>query len=112
MPGPSDGDIQSLVEAIQRKLVIRLVYRRQADEVVSIHEVAPVDIRPGWSPRTAKLLYLWGWCFAENKLEMHLVHRIEKAILTESTFDPKDVLSKWPREGWPIPETWEVPREW
>jgi predicted DNA-binding transcriptional regulator YafY len=104
--------IDALAEAIKRARVVRLVYRRQSDEVVSIHEIAPIDLRPGWTRKTASILYLWAWCFAEGKLEMHLMERVQRVIETGRTFDPALILSNWPEESWPLPETWEIQRQW
>jgi len=101
-----------VVTAIESARKVRLAYRRQSDEVTSLHEIAPVDVRPGWTDRTRNNQYLWAWCYAEGKAEMHLVDRIEGAFLLESEFDPAAVLRDWRDTGWPLPDTWEVRREW
>jgi predicted DNA-binding transcriptional regulator YafY len=100
-----------IADAIQARRRLRLVYQRKADDVVSVHEVAPVDVRPGDTPRTANTTYVWAWCFAEDKLERHLLDRVLKAQKLEDGFDPEEILRRWP-EGWPRPITWAVPRDW
>lgn len=104
--------MEALIRAIQEKKRVRIVYRRKADEVVSVHEVAPIDLRGGWTSRTANTLYLWAWCFAEDRLEMHLMDRLARVIPLETTFDPLAILARWPVQKWPIPESWTVPRDW
>lgn len=86
-------------------------YQRKADDVVSVHEVAPIDIQPGDTPRTSNTRYLWAWCFAEDKMERHLLERVLKAQKLEEGFAPHDILARWP-EGWPRPMRWAVPRDW
>jgi len=88
-----------------------LVYQRKSDEVVSVHEVAPIDIQPGDTPRTATTRYVWAWCFAEDKLERHLLDRVLKAQTLESGFNPEEILRRWP-EGWPRPTGWTISRDW
>lgn len=104
--------IDSLIVAIQGSRVVRLVYRRKRDDVVAIHEVAPLDMRPGFSSRTADVPYLWAWCLVEEKAETHLLDRIERVLPLDRYFDPAAVLAKWPEAAWPLPGEWLVPREW
>jgi predicted DNA-binding transcriptional regulator YafY len=104
--------VSALVTAIQHRKRVRLAYQRKADEVVSIHEIAPVDIRIGWTPDTSGQLYVWAWCYAEDRLEMHLLDRVVRVIHLDETFDPASILHRWPRDRWPIPDDWSVPREW
>lgn len=91
---------------------MRLAYNRQADGVTSMHEVAPIDIRPGWTPRIQHLVYLWAWCFAESKAEMHLLERVEFAIPLSEKFDAAAILQSWKESAWPLPDEWFVPRDW
>jgi len=98
-----------LITAIRSERRVRLSYRRQSDEVVSLHEVAPIDIRTGWSAKTSHTLYLWAFCFAEEKAEMHLLSRIIAVTVLPQNFSPSEVLRDWP---WPLPEAWTVEREW
>jgi predicted DNA-binding transcriptional regulator YafY len=104
--------IDALVSAIQESSRVRLVYRRQADGVTSIHEVAPIDISPGWTERIRNQIYLWAWCFAENKAEMHLLDRIVKLQRLNRPFDPTTLLAQWRSTAWPLPDEWTVPRQW
>jgi predicted DNA-binding transcriptional regulator YafY len=101
--------VQKLTLAITEHRRVRLTYSRQADEVTSIHEVAPIDIRGGDTPRTKQTFYLWAWCFAEDKLERHLLDRIVRVDGLQATFDPGAIYRRWP-EGWPMPDTWNIPR--
>lgn len=107
------GHIRNLVDAITHCRVVRLAYRRQRDEVITLHHVAPVDIRAGATERLAERIYLWAFCYDEGRLERHLLDRIVSAEATERGFQPADILRQWP-EGWLIPEEWMVPRgsEW
>lgn len=100
-----------LIDAIRRHCVVRLGYSRQGDGVLSLHYVAPVDIRPGETPRTAATLYLWAYCFDESEAEMHLIERVLSATITEQVFEPADVLGRWPKK-WPLPTSWVVTRDW
>ena len=84
----------------------------QRDEVTSIHEVAPLDVRAGWTERTDHLLYVWAWCYAEDKAEMHLLDRVEAVVGVAKSFDPQVVLAEWTRTAWPLPDEWEVSRDW
>lgn len=90
-------------------LIVRLGYRRLADGVVSLHRVAPVDVRPGPSSRTAKTLYLWAFCYEESKLERHQPDQVVSVTVSEERFVPRDILAGWP-QGWLIPKEWVVPR--
>ena len=108
-PEGIDPRIQQLVGAITRSETVRLVYARQSDEVVSIHDIAPVDIRPGETPKTSSTLYIWAWCFAEDKPETHLLDRIHRVLATGETFELSAILARWP-EDWPLPDKWAVPR--
>jgi len=111
MSRPRDS-IAVLSKAIREARMVRLAYLRKADQVLSLHEVAPIDIRLGWTPATAQRLYLWAWCFVEDKPEMHLLDRVRKVSLLEDRVDPVTLLGRWPIERWPIPDEWQVPRSW
>ncbi len=100
-----------IVDAIRTRRRLRLAYQRKADDVVSVHEVAPFDIQPGDTPRTANARYVWAWCFAEDKLERHLLDRVLKAQKLDDAFDPEQILRRWP-EGWPKPNAWAITRDW
>jgi predicted DNA-binding transcriptional regulator YafY len=108
----TDESLENLVLAIAERRRVRLVYQRQADEVTTIHEVAPMDLRPGDTQRTAHTVYLWAWCFAEDRLELHLMSRVKRADLLDGFFDPAPLLARWPEDIWPRFPTWNVPRDW
>lgn len=101
-----------MIDAIKSRRVVRLAYARQADGVLSLHYVAPVDVRPGDSPRMASTMYLWAYCIDEKRIEMHLLDRVRAVQLTDGSFDPDAILRAWPVERWPIPATWTVERRW
>lgn len=104
--------IDELVRAVIGKATLRLVYSNLKKKgIVSVHDVAPIDVRPGDTPATAKTLYLWAWCFAEGKPETHTLTRIRRATRTGDTFDGGRILSQWV-EQWPLPDRWVVPRSW
>jgi predicted DNA-binding transcriptional regulator YafY len=107
----TDAILDVLTKAIVSSRLVRLGYSRKADDVVSLHHVAPIDVRPGDTPATETTWYLWAYCVEESKLERHLVDRIVTATLEDEAFDPRDVLRRWP-SGWPLPYEWVVPREW
>lgn len=98
-----------LVSAIQACRIVRLAYRRQRDEVVSLHYVAPVDIRVFTDP-SGDRLHLWAYCFDERRLERHLLDRVVSVVDGGDTFSPREILAKWPA-GWLLPGEWTVPRE-
>ena len=104
--------IETLVRAIQHCEVVRLGYSRQADGILSLHRVAPIDIRPGETPRTRQKTYLWAFCLEEGRVEMHLLDRILSVSPTDSTYEPAPILEYWPTDRWPLPEEWVVPRDW
>ena len=104
--------IEALTTGITSRRIVRLGYSRQRDGVLSLHHVAPIDIRPGDTPRTSATWYLWAYCFEEQRLEMHLLDRVRSANLTGGLFDPAEILAKWPAPDWPRPEAWIVPRSW
>jgi predicted DNA-binding transcriptional regulator YafY len=107
----TDTRVERLIAAIRNAEKVRLVYVRQRDEIVSIHDVAPVDIRHGDTPRTASTLYVWAWCFAEDKPETHFLDRIQRVLDTGDTFEPSEVVARWV-DHWPLPDGWEVDRSW
>lgn len=98
-----------VVAAIQQCRIVRLGYRRQRDEVISLHYVAPVDVRVFTDPAGDRL-HLWAYCFDERRLERHLLDRVVSVTDSGETFSPGEVLAKWP-EGWLLPEEWTVPRD-
>lgn len=98
-----------VVAAIQQCRIVRLGYRRQRDEVISLHYVAPVDVRVFTDPAGDRL-HLWAYCFDEGRLERHLLDRVVSVTDSGETFSPREVLAKWP-EGWLLPEEWTVPRD-
>lgn len=100
-----------LTNAIRQRRVVRLGYSRQSDGVLSLHFVAPVDIRPGVTARTATTMYVWAYCFDASEAEMHLLHRVRSVAMTPDTFDPPAILRLWPAK-WPLPRSWFVQRDW
>jgi len=107
---PSDDDsVQALVAAVQECSVVRLAYRRQRDEIITLHRVAPVDIRAGGTEWLKARTYLWAYCYDESRLERHLLDRVVSVTRSDEGFVPRDILRKWP-DGWLIPEVWTVPR--
>lgn len=104
------SDLRGALEnAIGGCRIIRLGYVRASDGLVTLHRVAPVDIRPGDTPRFATTEYLWAFCYEESKLERHLVNRIVSVTPTPDAFDPRDLFRSWP-EGWYVPKQWVIPR--
>ena len=100
-----------LEEAITQRRIVRVAYVRQSDGVVSLHHVAPIDIRLGDTLKTSGTRYLWAWCFEEGKAETLIVDRIQRVVPTAEVFNPKAVLSSW-ASNWPMPDSWAVPRDW
>lgn len=100
--------VAQLIAAIQECRIVRLGYRRQRDEVISLHYVAPVDIRIFTDP-SGDRPHLWAYCLDEQRLERHLLGRVVSVTETGDTFSPREILAKWP-DGWLLPEEWTVPR--
>lgn len=100
----------TLTDAIRRCRVVRLSYRRQRDEVISLHFVAPVDIREGVTDTMRGKTYLWAFCFDESRLERHLLDRVISVTESGEAFSPTEILEKWP-EGWQLPEDWTIARD-
>src|SRR5439155_37005 len=94
---------KALTEAIQNRVIVRLGYARQRDEIVSLHRVAPVDIRAGETRNTGGRAYLWAYCYEEALVETHLMGRIRSVTLTAEHFRPTAIFAQWPK-AWPIPE--------
>lgn len=111
VPEPAATRLAVIVEAIKRKRVIRLGYARNSDGVVSLHDVAPIDVRPGDTTATASRLYLWAYCLAEQRLETHIFDRVITAQPTDREFSAHFVDSVWPA-NWPRPAKWEISRDW
>ncbi len=104
--------VDLLVRAVVDETTVRLVYaNKKKAGVVGIHDVAPIDVRPGDTPATSKTLYVWAWCFAEDKPETHTLTRIRRATPTGEKFDGGRILAQWV-EHWPLPDQWVVPRSW
>jgi predicted DNA-binding transcriptional regulator YafY len=101
--------ISAVREAIDNRRVVRLGYERSYDGVISLHFVAPIDMRGGDSRKTADNVYIWAYCFDEAKPETHLVDRVRSISATNRTFDPWQVFQAWP-DDWPLPHDWVVPR--
>lgn len=101
-----------LTAGLTGRHVGRLAYSRQRDGILSLHHVAPIDIRAGDTPRTSETWYLWAYCYEEQCLEMHLMDRVRSAVLMERCSEPAEILRRWPEPEWPRPEVWVVPRNW
>lgn len=99
------------MQAIQDRRVLRLGYAHVTDNVLSLHRVAPIDIRPGETRKTAHLTYLWAFCFEENRLEMHRMDGVRTVALTEDHFSPTLILARWPSD-WRRPAEWVISRSW
>lgn len=99
----------ALVAAIIDCRVVRLGYRRQRDEMISLHSVAPVDIRWFTDPAGDRV-HLWAYCFDERRLERHLLDRVVTVSDAGRPFSPREILARWPT-GWLLPEEWTVPRD-
>jgi hypothetical protein len=109
---PASEIEQALVRAIQTRSIVRLGYDRIYRGAVStLHEVAPIDIRFGESPRTATTRYLLAYCFDQERPEMHLLSNCRAVSTTDRQFSPHDVRARWP-DRWPMPDQWFVQREW
>jgi predicted DNA-binding transcriptional regulator YafY len=104
-----DDPASRLVAAIRECRIVRLAYRRQRDEIITLHNVAPVDIRAGGTEWLKARTYLWAYCYDESRLERHLLDRVVSVTISEEVFKPRAILEKWP-DGWLVPEEWTVPR--
>ena len=104
-------DRSNLERAIRDQIRVQIAYRR-ADGTVSLHVVAPVDIRFGETDRTRTTEYVWAFCYAEGLAEMHLCDRVLSARVLTDTFDGEALLGNWPHRKWPLPKSWTVPRQW
>lgn len=105
------ADRSVLEQAIRGHLRVQLAYQR-IDGSVSLHVVAPVDIRFGETEATRGTEYLWAHCYAENVAEMHRCDRIISARILEESFDPAELVRNWPQHKWPLPVEWAVVRSW
>src|SRR5687767_5706652 len=104
-------DLRGLLgEAIEGRRIVRVAYVRQSDGVLSLHHLAPIDIRPGDTLKTSRTQYLWAWCFEEGKAETLILDRIQRVLQTEEVFSPGEVLGSW-ATNWPMPDSWIVPRD-
>lgn len=104
-------DSMEVANHIRNKRRMRVAYRRQSDEMTGIHNLAPLDVRAGDSRRTQRTLYLWAWCYSCGRAEMLLISRIDAVTTLDESFDPAEVMSRWPRDRWPLAE-WTVSRDW
>jgi predicted DNA-binding transcriptional regulator YafY len=99
---------RAIIDAIQRKRKVQLGYQRR-DGSPSLHVVAPIDLQLGDTEATATTEYLWAYCFAEEKAEMHRMNRVLTVRIIDERFDLEEILAKWPT-NWPLPKSWRVPR--
>jgi predicted DNA-binding transcriptional regulator YafY len=100
-----------LEAAIRDRVIIRLGYQRR-DGVISLHYVAPLDLQPGDRATTRDVTYLWAYCLDEGEAEMHRLDRVRSVTPTDDLFSPADIFERWPNDRWPLPEAWEVARDW
>lgn len=107
----SDDDRIRLTSAIRDHNNVQLAYRR-LDGSTSLHLVAPIDIRHGNTPATEAHEYLWAFCYAESRAEMHRCEGILTVRVMDTAFEPAELLSNWPVERWPLPSKWQVARRW
>lgn len=76
---------RTLEEAVRRRLVVRLSYR-DADGAATERDVEAVGFHG-----TAGEWYLIGWCRLREDRRVFRLDRIERAVLTRTTFDARDV---------------------
>lgn len=103
--------IEQITTAIDNREILRIGYSHLHGGPLSLHRIAPVDVRPGDSAKTSRTLYLWAFCYDRNQPETHLLTGIRTLTETSETFDPLLVLRMWP-DRWPLPPTWAIPRDW
>ena len=97
--------VERVEEAIhgKRKLFVR--YRPDPQAPVQAYHVAPLDIKPGKTPRTQMHDYLWVYSFDHGRFLSLRLERVVGVELSEETFDPASVTAEWK-------EPWNVAREW
>lgn len=100
----------AVVGAIRSHRKLQLGYRRR-DGSLSLHTVAPVDLQMGNRAGTESTEYLWAYCFAEEKAELHACERILSVRALGESFEPADVLGRWP-DRWTLPNDWAIDRIW
>lgn len=105
--------VGALTAAIADRRIVRLGYSRlQRGAMLTLHYIAPIDIRPGESEATRGILYLWAYCFDQSRLETHLLGRVRSVTPSDEVFDPDLIMRLWPTDRWPVPPDWVVPRDW
>lgn len=107
----NESDRETLERAIQGERKAQVGYQR-ADGSISVHVVAPVDIRLGETERTGDTEYLWAFCYAEGIPEMHRCDRILQVRELAEGFSGKALLESWPSKKWPLPNAWVIRRAW
>lgn len=104
-------NVSRVVERVQdairgrRKCYVR--YKRDLEKPVEKYMVAPLDIKPGETPATQNLDYLWVHSYETNGTRGLRLDRVMKVDVTEETFDPAEVMAGWKK----TPE-WNLAREW
>jgi hypothetical protein len=104
------GNRAALVRAIRERKKVQLGYKR-LDGSVSLHTVAPLDIRQGETAKTERSDYLWAYCFAEGRLESHILTRVLTVLVRAETFASREILALCP-PSWDAPRDWSVHRKW
>jgi predicted DNA-binding transcriptional regulator YafY len=102
----------SLTSAIKGGLVVRLGYSPIDGGPITLHRVAPIDIRPGDSESTRSVSYLWAYCFDRHRVEKHRLPGIRTVTVTEERFDTTAVMNTFREQGWQVPGDWVVSRDW
>ena len=99
--------VERVQDAIQGKRKCYVRYKRDLEKPVEKYMVAPLDIKPGETPATRNLDYLWVHSYETNGTRRLRLDRVMKVDVTEETFDPVEVMAGWKK----TPE-WNVAREW
>jgi predicted DNA-binding transcriptional regulator YafY len=87
----------------KRKLYVR--YVPDPESPMQAYQVAPLDIKPGRTPKTQMYDYLWVYSYEHGHVLSLRLERVLGVELSEETFDPAEVAAQWNEE-------WNVERDW
>jgi hypothetical protein len=87
--------IERVKEAIRQKRKCYVHYQADPEGPVDTFCVAPLDIKPGKTPKTKANDYLWVHSYEHNRTLSLRLGRVMGVELSEETFNPAEIMADW-----------------
>lgn len=100
--------LETVKQAIRQRRKTYVRYKPDPEAPTETYLVAPLDVKPGKTPRTRANDYLWVYSYEHQNVISLRLGRVMGVEVSEETFDPTELMADWKDKE---PE-WNIPREW